>query len=174
MSPLELAPRILAGTPPWVWAVLLLLVVLGARRLKPKRTRLATAALAPAAFVVWSLSGALALARAGSPGLAPAVWVGALGAGALTVLIHRGPRPAHLGGGLFAFPATAAPLLLYLAVFWARYALGVWAALEPALAFELGLIAVAISAATAGRFLADFAPLLRTALSPARPALLEG
>lgn len=174
MTPLELAPRVLAGTPPWVWAVLGLLIFLGVRRLRPKRTRLAVAALAPAAFVIWSLSGVAALARSGPTGLVLGVWAAALAAGALTFLLHRGPRPAHLGGGVFAFQASVTPLLLYMTVFWARYALGVWAVLEPARAFELGLVATAISAATAGRFLADFAPLLRAALSGARAPLLEG
>ena len=69
MTPLELAPRVLAGTPPWVWAVLGLLIFLGVRRLRPKRTRLGVAALAPAAFVIWSLSGVAALARSGTTGL---------------------------------------------------------------------------------------------------------
>lgn len=174
MSGAELAPRILAGTPPWVWAVLLLLVFLGVRRLRPRRTRLAVAALAPAAFLIWSLSGVLALARSGSAALVLMVWAAALAAGWLTVLVHRGPRPAHMGGGVFDFPATLTPLLLYMAVFWTRYVLGVWAVLEPVRAHELGLVAVAISAATAGRFVADFLPLLRTVLSPARPALTEG
>jgi hypothetical protein len=167
MSPIELVPRILAGTPPWVWAVLALLVFLGTRRLKPKRTHLAVAAIAPVAFTIWSLTAVLAAARAGSAGLVIGVWAAALAGGALTALVHRGPRPTHEGAGVFLFRASAVPLLIYLSVFIARYGLGVWSALEPDRARTLGLIAIAISAATAGRFIADFLPLVRAAGQPA-------
>ena len=166
MTAIDYVPRVLANTPPWVWGVLVLLVVLGVRRLKPRRTHLALAALAPLAFIVWSLTGT-AIAARGSAGLVAAVWAGALVLGALTVFVHRGRRPMPLGGATFLFPATATPLGLYMLVFWARYGLAVWSAFQPALALELTLAAIAISAATAGRFAADFVPLLRAAIRPA-------
>lgn len=173
MTPLELAPRILAGTPRWVWAVLLLLVVLGGRRLRPRRTHLAAAAIAPTAFFIWSLLGAVAATRVAGAGSVASVWAGAVAFGVLTVRIHRGPRPVRLEGGVFNFPATAVPLLLYMVIIWTRYALGVWAVLDPSLAPALGLIAVSISAATAGRFVADFTPLLRETLAGARAQRLQ-
>lgn len=174
MSAVELAPRILAGTPLWVWAVLLLLVALGARRLRPKRTHLLVAALAPTAFTVWSLSGVAGATRLGPASLVIGVWAAALVVGALTVKLHRGPSIEHLGGGVFAFPATAVPLLQYLTVFAIRYALGVAAALDPASAFAYGFAGVAVSAATAGRFIADFTLLLRQLLTRERPAARQG
>ena len=166
MSPMELASRILAGTPPWVWAVLGLLIVLGVRRLRPRRTHLAIAALAPTAFTLWSLTAVAAAARVGSTALVLGVWAAALAAGACTVLVHRGPRPEPQGGGVFLFAGSVVPLLIYLFVFLARYVLGVWSALEPDLARPLSLVAIAISAATAGRFIADLLPLLRAAGRP--------
>jgi hypothetical protein len=167
MSLIELVPRILAGTPPWVWAVLALLVFLGGRRLKPRRTHLAVAAIAPVAFTIWSLTGVLAAAQAGSAGVVIGVWGAALAAGVLTILVHRGPKPTHEGAGVFLFRASVIPLLVYLSVFLARYGLGVWSALEPDRARTLGLAAIAISAATAGRFIADFLPLVKAAGRPA-------
>jgi hypothetical protein len=68
---------------------------------------------------------------------------------------------------VFLFAGSIVPLAIYLAVFTARYALGVWSALEPELAPTLTLMAIAISAATAGRFVADFLPLVRASF-PAR------
>ena len=41
---LDLLRRIVAGTPPYVWLILALLLAIGVRRLKPRRTPLALAA----------------------------------------------------------------------------------------------------------------------------------
>ncbi len=165
MSFVELAPRVLQGTPPWVWVVLALLVFLGVRRLKARRVHLAVAAIAPVAFTVWSLTGVMAASRIGTPLAVIGVWTAAFAAGALTAFVHRTPRPMHLGGGVFLFPASVVPLLLYLSVFAVRYGLGVAAALRPEAAFPLGLAAVAVSSATAGRFTADILPRIREALA---------
>lgn len=129
------------------------------------------AAIAPLAFTVWSLSSVLAASRQGSAALLVGVWAAALLLGALTVFAHRDPRPTPQGGGVFLFAGTVAPLLIYLSVFAARYGLAVWAGFQPALALQLTLAAVAISAAAAGRFIADLAPLLRAARRPAGLAL---
>lgn len=160
MTLADYVPIVLGRTPIWVWVVLALLITLGIRRLKPRRTRLVVAAIAPVAFAIWSLMGVYAAARSGSAATVLAVWAVSGALGAMSALVHRGPRPAHLGGGVFLFCGTVAPLLIYMGVFWTRYGLAVWAGFQPELAVPLTLAAVAISAATAGRFLADFAPLL--------------
>jgi hypothetical protein len=45
--PMKTASIIIAHTPVYVWLILALLMFLGVRRLKPRRTHLALAALAP-------------------------------------------------------------------------------------------------------------------------------
>lgn len=88
MTVADYVPRVLGNTPPWVWGVLMLLVVLGVRRLKPRRTHLLVAALAPTAFTAWSLTGVLAAAQGVSTALVAAVWASALILGGLTVFVH--------------------------------------------------------------------------------------
>lgn len=165
MTIADYVPLVIKGTPPWVWAVLVLLIVLGVRRLKPRRTHLGVTVIAPVAFMLWSLTGVAAAMRLGDGGLVIGIWAAALALGMLSAFIFKRRRPAYLGGGVFLFAASAVPLLIYMIVFWTRYGLGVWAAFEPALSFRLTLAAVAISAATAGRFAADFAPLFREVLN---------
>ncbi len=163
---MELAGRVVSGTPAWVWAVLVLLIVLGWRRLKPRRTRLALAALAPTAFLLWSLTTAAGLGDAAGIREVWGVWVAAFAAGAASAPIRLGPRPTPLPDGAFLFPGTPFPLIVYAGVFTARYTLGVTAAFRPDLANALGLAGLAISAVTAGRFAADLALLLRARAGP--------
>lgn len=161
---------ILAGTPPWVWAVLALLVFLGWRRLKPRRTRLEVAAIAPAAFLIWSLAAAAGLAGAAGIGLTAGVWAAAFALGAASFRLRIGERPSQLPDGRFLFPATPVPLIVYAGIFILRYALGIAAPFHPDLTTELGLVGLAVSALTAGRFVADFLVLLRSAKTVADPA----
>ena len=155
---------IIIHTPLYVWLVLGLLLFMGIRRLKPRRTHLALAALAPAIFFTWSATAA-ALIYFGGDNQAPVVaWAIAFLAGALSSPIRTVPRPVHVHGWIFQYSATRLPLTLYMLLFATRYGLGIWAGFVPAMADTLGLTALALSAFTAGRTLADFVPPLATAL----------
>jgi hypothetical protein len=155
---------IVTHTPLYVWAVLALLLFLGARRLRPRRTHLALAALAPAGFFTWSVVAAGVLFYGGEKGTAVVAWAVAFLAGALSGPVRTVPRPAHVHGWIFEYAPTALPLTLYMLLWATRYGLGIWAGFVPAMADPLGLAGLALSALTAGRTLADFIPPLTTAL----------
>jgi hypothetical protein len=160
---------ILRNTPAWVFAVFGLLVFLGWRRLRPRRMTLYRAMAAPAVFFAWSAWSAAA-AVSGSPDgwMAAPLWLASFLAGWWSCRVRvGGAPPQHLGDGVFLFAATAVPLVAYMALFWTRFGLEVWAAFEPPRAGALLLVGLVISAATAGRTGGDFQRLL--ALRAQRP-----
>jgi hypothetical protein len=154
---------ILTHTPLYVWGILALLLFIGIRRLKPRRTHLAVAALAPAGFIAWSVATAILLFLGGNQAAAMA-WPVAFLAGAASGPIRTVPRPKHVHGWLFDYSATRLPLILYLLLFVTRYGLGIWAGFVPAMAPTLALAGLALSAFTAGRTCSDFLPPFLTAL----------
>jgi hypothetical protein len=155
---------IITHTPLYVWGILALLLFLGVRRLKPRRTHLALAALAPAGFFVWSVATAGLLFLGGDKGAAVVAWPLAFLGGALSGPIRTVPRPTHVRGWIFQYAATRLPLTLYMLLWSTRYGLGIWAGFVPAMAGTLGVAGLALSAFTAGRTLADFLPPLLTAV----------
>lgn len=159
-SALEITLLVAMRTPWWAYALLALAAYLGVRRLRPKRSSLAKAGLAPSAFAAWSVLTALSLARDHGPALVGAIWITGVLLGAATAPIRLVPRPVRVSRTDFVFAASVAPLVAYMTIFWTRYALEVWAAFDPAKARPLALAALAISASTAGRTVADFLPLI--------------
>jgi hypothetical protein len=164
---------IVTHTPLYVWVVLALLLFLGIRRLKPRRTHLALAALAPAGFFVWSIATAASLFFAGDKGAAMAAWPVAFLGGALSGPIRTVPRPSHVQGWIFQYAATRLPLTFYLLLWSTRYGLGIWAGFVPAMAGSLGVVALALSAFTAGRTIADFLPPLVVAVRVQKTGILS-
>ena len=158
--------------PLYVWLVLALLLFLGVRRLKPRRTHLAVAALAPAGFFVWSVATAGLLFFGGDRGAAIVAWPLAFLGGALSGPIRTVPRPSHVHGWIFQYAATRLPLTLYFLLWSTRYGLGIWAGFVPAMAVTLGVVGLTLSAFTAGRTLADFLPPLLAALRVQKAAIL--
>jgi hypothetical protein len=158
---------ILTHTPHYVWAVFVLLVVMGVRRLRPRRTHLAVAALAPGGFLLWSLAAAAMMFADVHAWTVLACWGTAFAAGAISGRIRTVPRPTHVEGWVFAYAATWQPLVFYMLLFAARYGMGIWAGFVPSTAGTLALAGLSLSAFTAGRTLADFIPPMITAL--ARP-----
>lgn len=152
----------LTRTPPYVWAILAFLMFLGIRRLKPRRIPLRIAAAAPIGFFAWSLATVVSLASRGDPLPVLATAILALIVGAASARIRNVPRPEPLPGGVFAFAGTAVPLIVYMAVFVAKYALQVWGAIVPASAGIAALIGLALTTAITGRTAADFIALLKT------------
>ena len=159
MSYVEL---VLRNTPGWVFALFALLLYLGGRRLRPRRLSLQRAMAAPAAFFLWSAWSAVAAVSGGREGwIAAPLWLTSFLAGWWSCRVRiGGAAPQHLGDGVFLFAATAVPLVAYMALFWTRFGLEVWAAFEPRRAGELLLTGLVISAATAGRTWGDVQRLL--------------
>ena len=88
-----IAAIIVEHTPAYVWALLALLLFLGVRRLKPRQTHLALAALAPMGFFTWSVVAACLLFFSGEERTAAIGWAVAFLAGALSGPIRTVPRP---------------------------------------------------------------------------------
>jgi hypothetical protein len=161
---MEMTRIIILHTPIYVWVLLALLLFLGVRRLEPRRTHLALAALAPMGFFTWSALAAGLLFFGGGKGTALVAWPVAFLAGALSGPIRTVSRPTHVHGWVFEYAPTALPLTLYMLLWATRYGLGIWAGFKPAMADTLGLVGLTLSAVTAGRTAADFIPPLATAL----------
>jgi hypothetical protein len=171
---MDIAHIILTHTPLYVWMILALLLVLGIRRLRPRRTHLALAALAPAAFFIWSVATAAALFFGGHQDAAIVAWPLAFIGGALSGPIRTVPRPTHVHGWIFQYAATRLPLTLYVLLWSIRYGLGIWAGFMPAMTGTLALAGLTLSALTAGRTLADFLPPLLHALRVKKAGPLQG
>ena len=145
------AGAVAGGAPGWVWFLLAGLIALGIRRLRTRTVPLAVALLPSVAFLAWSLFGALALARLGGAPLAVLAWGAGAAAGVLSTLLLAEPRGERLPGARVLLPATWLPLVLYLAVFVARFACGAWAAIRPAQAVSATAVGTAIGAAMTAR-----------------------
>ncbi len=155
-----------AHTPPWVWALLAALVLVGALQLRAHEASPRRVILLPLAMGVLSLWSALA--AFGLRADVFAAW--ALGLGVLLLWRPQGPRHVRHDPqrAVFLLPASAVPLLLMLAVFAVRYAVGVTRALQPAFAQTP---AFAIGAALGYGLLSGlFAARAINVLASARPA----
>lgn len=168
LAPVILVRNIFAHTPSYVWALLALLLVMGFRRLRQRRTHLALAAIAPLGSLVWSLVTAASLFAHLHPLAILSCWGIAFAAGAGSARIRTVPRPVHDGGWVFVYSATWQPLAFYMLLFVLRYGLGIWEGLVPAMSDTLGLVGISLSALTAGRTTADFIPPMMTAIASTR------
>ena len=125
--------HILAGTPRWVFAVLLLLLAVGLRQLRDRQVTPLRLIAMPVTMAVLSVHGLTA--DFGVRPLLLVVW-GASASIVLYAMVQRTP-PAAAGfdtlTGLVTVPGSALPLLLMLALFSLKYAVGVALAMQPAL-----------------------------------------
>lgn len=160
--------RILANTPPWVWGLLLALILLGISQARPRRLTPAKLLILPLAMTLFSLAGTLT-----SLGFAPlllAAWAAAAALPAVVLSRTRAPRGSAYDAtaGRFLLPGSWLPLALILAIFVLKYALGVLLAMDPALAREqsFALSMAALYGLLAGIFLGRGWRLWRLRLCP--------
>ena len=163
---------VLVHTPGYVWLLLSAALLMGTRRLTPRRTHLAAAALPPSLFLVGGLYSAASMAA--NAAMVAAVWAVCLAVGAASGAVRLVPRPRQVSGFVFDFAPTAWPLAAYLFIFAAHYGLGIWAGLVPSLSPRLSFAGLALSALTAGRTSADFLALLREVGFSRNVSLLGG
>jgi hypothetical protein len=154
---------IIAGTPTWVWALLVLLVYLGTRALRSQTAPLWRIAILPTVFVVWGLYGLIASNNVSLQRTAP--WLLALAVGTAIGFTIAGLRPiradrthglVHVAGGPFT-------LVLSLLIFAIKYVFGVLHAMDPT-AFadaRFWLTELAVSGVLTGMFIGRFAGLWR-------------
>ncbi len=164
---------ILSHTPLWVWAILTGLLWLGLVQTMPRRARLRRVILLPLAMTGLSLYGTLS-----SFGHMPTSWIMWAGAACMTLLwVASSAFPAGIqydaARQVFSLPGSWVPLGLMMAIFLTKYTVGVMLAMQPALAHDTAVAAIAASlhGALSGIFLGRMARLLRLSqASAARPA----
>jgi len=156
MQSLVFVATVIRHTPTWVWAVLMLLLVMGIAQSRPRHVGLARAGLLPLVMLAWSLSGVLS-AFAGGTAL-PAWAVGAMLAALAVRQSGYGRRAIWLAAEQrFRVPGSWWPLALMLAIFLTKFVVAVALIEQPQLhaapVFELAvsLLYGAFSGVFAGR-----------------------
>lgn len=126
----EFASQIFKGTPFWVWIILVLLVGLGLRQLKPRTIKRPTVLIAPIVFLLIGLMGA----GRGPAGLT--AWALMLGSTALATFFIWQPKSTvrfDSSSDRLTLPGSVIPLFLMLAIFLVNYVVNVTLAIHPAL-----------------------------------------
>ena len=127
------ALQMFSHTPSWVWAILALLVALGAMQARDQvltRRRLLVLPLVMAALSLYAAASAFG-PRAG----VLAAWALGAALGAALNQPLRLPRQVRrLADGRFAIGGSWAPMALLMTIFWLRYAISASFAMVPALA----------------------------------------
>ena len=133
--------QILQRTPLWVYGLFLGLLVLGCLQSKSRELSPLRLALLPSALAVLSL--AQVWNSFGAQPLGPATWIAGIAAALLFDRALKHPAGARWSAaeGKFHVPGSWTPLALMMALFFARYALAVSAAIRPALAQSAGFAA---------------------------------
>lgn len=161
------ATDIAGGAPAWVYVLLVVLIVLGVRRIRTREVPVIVALIPAAAFLIWSIAGVLAFARIGGAPVAIASWLVGAAFGVLTALAVPEPPGERQPGGRVRIPGSWLPLILYIGVFVARFACGAWAAIVPAQVLLATGIGIAIGAGMTARLIVAVARR-----RPAPPATL--
>jgi hypothetical protein len=134
-------------TPPAVWAVLAVLVLLGLRQLRTQTIPASRIWLVPAVVGAASLAGALRGFAGAGELLTGACWlVGATIGFMSNRWLDLPRRVAANPDGTFTVGGSIAPLLVFVGVFMVRYVVNVALAIKPSLAFDPTAAAAAAAA----------------------------
>jgi prepilin signal peptidase PulO-like enzyme (type II secretory pathway) len=154
------AMAIFTNTPPWVFALLALLIWQGCMALRPSSQPLPRMLIIPAVFFLMGLSRLVLGARSIELLL---VWVAAAAAFAALALT-TGPRSVTIDGttGRIMRPGSVVPLLRNVSIFVLQYAVAVVTAMKLGASWEVALAGQAVSGACAGYFLGWTIALLRS------------
>jgi hypothetical protein len=127
--------EMLLKTPLWVWALLVVLLYVGARATRERTVGLVGYVVFPTLMVLFSLS-SLSATRMGLSTAATVVFGVLVGVGA-GAWLERRFAPASLGGGHLRLPGEWTTLLVILVIFGVRYASNVVIAVNKPLAATL-------------------------------------
>lgn len=156
--------QILTRTPPYVWGILALILVVGVMQLRSRNISRPQLLIIPTAMVALSIF-TVASNFGTSFGTVP-VWIaGVAAAHILNTSILNSPRGVTFNGTAFQVPGSVIPLLIMLAIFLTNYTLGVTRAIAPQLS-EATVFKVAISlalGALSGLLLSRARHILQTA-----------
>jgi hypothetical protein len=125
--------QILQRTPPWVFALFAVLLVLGVLQSRPRAIGRTRVAMMPAIFLPLSLWGVWN--AFGPEPLAFGAWLAAVGTAVLLNRYFRVPRQVSYAPDtrLFRVAGSWVPLAMMMAIFFTRYAIAVATAMQPAL-----------------------------------------
>jgi hypothetical protein len=148
--------QILQRTPPWVFVLFAVLLLLGVLQSRSREIGRARVALMPAIFLPLSLWGVWS--TFGPQALAFGAWVAAVGAAVLINRYTRVPRQVSYAPEtrLFHVAGSWTPLAMMMAIFFTRYVIAVSLAMQPSLK-TMPLFAAGVGAAyglMSGSFLA--------------------
>ena len=156
----EFIVQVLKGTPVWVWAILVALIVLSVKQLKTRVVKRYTVLIAPVAFLF------VGLMAAGRGQVGFSAWaVTLLATAALTFFVWQpiGSARYDASSDQLNLPGSPIPMLLMLSIFLLNYVVNVTLAINPALRNELAwqVIPAVILGALSGVFMGRAATLFR-------------
>lgn len=129
----EYIGQILSGTPVWVWGLLVVLIVLGAKQLRARVVKRYSVLIAPVAFLF------VGLMAAGRGPIGFAAWaLSLLALTAFTFFVWQPTAGARFDASTdrLNLPGSVIPMLLMLSIFLLNYAVNVALAIKPALRAE--------------------------------------
>lgn len=127
---------ILANIPVWVWAILAFLVAMGLRLSREQRMSRGRLLVVP---VIWLCYGAWGVEATFGLAAAPLLaWAAGLLASVALLRWSGWPGQARVEAGVYVVPGSWVPMGLMLAIFCAKFALGMSLAMNPGLAHQLG------------------------------------
>ncbi len=130
----EFISQVLNGTPAWVWAILVALIVLGVRQLRARIVSRYSVLIAPVVFLF------VGLMAAGRGPVGFSAWaLTLLATAAFTFFVWRPTGGARFEASTdrLHLPGSVIPMLLMLAIFLLNYVINVALAINPALRSEL-------------------------------------
>ena len=153
----------LEHTPWWVFLIFLFVVSRGILALRTRTVEISRLAIIPVIFAVWGAYSLFSLF--GLDVAAVAIFAVALlaGAGVGLVLAQHGAVRADQANGLVEVSGSPVTLILVLAIFIGKYALGYWLAVDPGARTSLSFLAAdaIVSGFVIGVFVGRFAGLWR-------------
>ncbi len=154
------ASQVLKGTPFWVWAILVALVVLGIQQLRPRSVKRYSVLVAPVAFLVIGL---MAAGRGPAGFMAWALTLAAVAAFTFFVWQPTGGARYDARHDRLHMPGSVVPMLLMLSIFLLNYGINVALAINPALRGEIAwqVVPAVILGALSGVFCGRAATLFR-------------
>ena len=152
---------VLGETPVWAYVVLVLLCVLGVRRMKSRATTLGGLAIVPTLFLLWSVVGAFLFSSASGAATAASLWLTCLTAGLFSFRLVGPPEGEWIDSQRFLRVGSTGPLLIYISIFLFRYGLEIWVGFVPERALIAHALAVTVSGFMAGRTLGDLWQAIR-------------
>ena len=157
---MQIAVRILANTPIWVFALLAYLIWQGLQALRTSTQPIWRMLIVPSVFLLMGLS---RLVTAGDNGLAPLLAWFAAALSFASLALYHGPRLLAVDRktGRVTRPGSAAPLLRNVTVFSLQYAVAVATAMKLEPHGAVAVIGHAVSGASAGYFSGWAVALLR-------------